>query len=162
MIQDCCFFNGKESTRLIGILITRLNAFVVKRKAVANRQLYSLIIHRECFMQTQTFTTIVYFVLFSWAGTATNAQADDDCRYDARPAISFVEIQSIDIQTLQPLTVKGKLNVPVGKNKQDKCEQANRGRPAVVVLHGSGGVDSRGDFYTRALNAKGIDTLEID
>lgn len=113
-------------------------------------------------MQTKTFTAIVYFVLFSWGGTATNAQADDDCRYDARPAISFIEIQSIDIQTLQPLTVKGKLNVPVGKNKQDKCEQANQGRPAVVVLHGSGGVDSRGDFHTRALNAKGIATLEID
>ena len=34
--------------------------------------------------------------------------------------------------------------------------------PAVVILHGSAGVDSRGDFYARALNAAGIATFEID
>jgi dienelactone hydrolase len=33
---------------------------------------------------------------------------------------------------------------------------------AVVILHGSSGVDSRGDFYERALNAEGIATLQID
>lgn len=34
--------------------------------------------------------------------------------------------------------------------------------PAVVVVHGSGGVDSRGYGYVVALNKKGIATLEID
>jgi dienelactone hydrolase len=32
----------------------------------------------------------------------------------------------------------------------------------VVILHGSDGVTSLGDFYARALNASGIATLEID
>lgn len=34
--------------------------------------------------------------------------------------------------------------------------------PAVLIVHGSGGVDSRGHSYARALNAAGIATLEID
>ena len=32
----------------------------------------------------------------------------------------------------------------------------------MVILHGSAGVDFRGDFYARALNAAGIATFEID
>jgi len=35
-------------------------------------------------------------------------------------------------------------------------------RPAIVVVHGSAGVDSRGRGYIVALNAAGFDTLEID
>ena len=34
--------------------------------------------------------------------------------------------------------------------------------PAVLIAHGSAGVDSRGPCYSRALNAAGIATLEID
>ena len=34
-------------------------------------------------------------------------------------------------------------------------------RPAVLILHGSGGVDGRGAFYARALQEAGIATLEI-
>lgn len=34
--------------------------------------------------------------------------------------------------------------------------------PAVVIVHGSGGVDSRGGSYARALNRAGFATLEID
>jgi dienelactone hydrolase len=33
--------------------------------------------------------------------------------------------------------------------------------PAVLILHGSGGVDGRGAFYAKALQAAGIATLEI-
>lgn len=33
---------------------------------------------------------------------------------------------------------------------------------AVVICHGSDGVDGRGDFHARALNAAGIATLELD
>lgn len=113
-------------------------------------------------MQRKMFTPIVFFSLFSLVVTAFSARADDNCRYDSRPAISFVEIQSLDLQTYQPLTVKGKLNVPLEKNKHGKCSLARHGRPAVVILHGSAGVDSRGDFYARALNERGIATLEID
>ena len=113
-------------------------------------------------MQRKLFSQIVVCTLFSLLVGASHARADDDCRYDSRPAISFVEIQSLDLQTRQPLTVKGRLNVPVEKNKHGKCSLARGGLPAVVILHGSGGVDSRGEFYARALNDRGIATLEID
>ena len=33
---------------------------------------------------------------------------------------------------------------------------------AVLIVHGSGGVDSRGDYHSRALNEQGFVTLEID
>ena len=35
-------------------------------------------------------------------------------------------------------------------------------RPAVVIIHGSGGVDSRGGHYANALNHAGYVTLEVD
>src|SRR3954469_7997661 len=51
-----------------------------------------------------------------------------------------------------PLTVAGKLNT-----------LADAGRtPAVVICHGSDGVDGRGEFHAAALNAAGVATLEID
>jgi dienelactone hydrolase len=34
--------------------------------------------------------------------------------------------------------------------------------PAIVIVHGSGGVDSRGEHYAAALNRAGVVTLEID
>lgn len=34
--------------------------------------------------------------------------------------------------------------------------------PAVVIVHGSGGVDSRGPLYAKRLNEAGIATLEVD
>ena len=55
-----------------------------------------------------------------------------------------------------PLTVAGKLRVP------DLAETPPGGAPAMLVCHGSGGVDQRGEFYIGALNAAGIATLEID
>lgn len=67
------------------------------------------------------------------------------------PIISMVAYQSLD--SVHPLTVAGQLRVPaqvVGK------------MPAVVIVHGSAGIDSRGMFYAQALNRAGIVTLEID
>jgi dienelactone hydrolase len=50
------------------------------------------------------------------------------------------------------LTVAGRLNTV-----------ADAGRtPAVVICHGSDGVDGRGEFHALSLNAAGIATLEID
>src|SRR3954469_15727432 len=51
-----------------------------------------------------------------------------------------------------PLTVAGKLNTTAGEAPG----------PAVVICHGSDGVDGRGEFHAAALNAAGISTLEID
>ena len=68
------------------------------------------------------------------------------------PIISYVNFQSLD--PVHPLTVSGQLRVPT-------TETGER-LPAVVIVHGSAGVDSRGTFYVEALNDAGIATLEID
>lgn len=50
-----------------------------------------------------------------------------------------------------PKEIPGILKLPPGNNL-----------PAVLILHGSNGIDGRGDYYAQALNAAGIATLEID
>jgi dienelactone hydrolase len=52
-----------------------------------------------------------------------------------------------------PLTVAGRLNT---------IPDAGAPTSAVVICHGSDGVDGRGEFHAQALNAAGIATLEID
>src|ERR1041385_7834808 len=49
--------------------------------------------------------------------------------------------------------VKGDLELPEAK--------AGGKLPVVLVLHGSAGIDGRGEFHRKALNAAGIGTLEI-
>ena len=94
------------------------------------------------------------------------AAAQSDCRNDATPIVSFVQFKSPHFQLKeQPLpeyTVKGKLTLPVRADANQRCYSAHRNVPAVVILHGSSGVDSRGDFHAESLNAAGIATLEID
>lgn len=68
------------------------------------------------------------------------------------PQISYVSFQSLD--PIKPLTVSGQVRVPK--------HNANEKIPAVIIVHGSGGIDSRGRFYAEALNKSGIATLEID
>lgn len=95
-----------------------------------------------------------------------SASADEgrDCKEGGR--LSFVEMKTPNMvlngsgQVVQNglLTLKGKYRVP------SRCQEDHTkgGMPAVVILHGSSGVDSRGDFYADALNSAGIATLEID
>ncbi|HEX8435932.1 dienelactone hydrolase family protein [Archangium sp.] len=64
---------------------------------------------------------------------------------------SYVSFPALGSPT--PLQVAGRLNLPMGT--QGKV-------PAVLIAHGSGGVDSRGGFHAQALNEAGIATLEID
>lgn len=52
-----------------------------------------------------------------------------------------------------PLTVRGTLRIP---------KTAAGPTPAVLILHGSGGVDGRGAYHAEALNEAGLATLEID
>jgi len=52
------------------------------------------------------------------------------------------------------LRIAGKLTLPE--------TPAGTKLPAVVICHGSDGVDGRGEFHAGALNAAGIATLEID
>lgn len=96
-------------------------------------------------------------------GEFGHSQGNSECDDKKETVISFVEMQSIDLlkQPPSPLTVKGKLQLPTF-SPQQKCFAPANKVPAVVILHGSSGIDSRGDFYARALNAAGIATLEID
>ncbi|WP_157729730.1 dienelactone hydrolase family protein [Bacterioplanes sanyensis] len=50
------------------------------------------------------------------------------------------------------LTIAASLAVP----KSDSAV------PAVIVVHGSGGIDERGSFYSQVLNQAGFATLELD
>ncbi|MEF8700120.1 MAG: prolyl oligopeptidase family serine peptidase [Candidatus Accumulibacter sp. UW20] len=104
------------------------------------------------------------------AGEPRRPGQENDCQRQQRPVIDFVELQSTlstpaappAAPTQTPLTVKGKLMLPVALEQRTKCFVARNKLPAVVILHGSAGVDARGDFYARALNEAGIATLEID
>ena len=52
----------------------------------------------------------------------------------------------------QVAEVSGRFGIPAGSAQKT---------PAVLILHGSGGVDGRGAFYAKALQEAGIATLEI-
>lgn len=98
-------------------------------------------------------------VLAACSATASWA-TDGNCRGDERAAISFVQFPSpnIDPQTAptQPaLTIKAKFTLP-------RCNRGSSKVPAVVIVHGSGGVNGLGDFYEQALHEAGIATLQID
>jgi dienelactone hydrolase len=113
-------------------------------------------------------------VLFFLTSPALQAKSAKECGKNAVPAISFVEFNSLDITQNPPvpLAVQGKLQMPTGKHKKShkkskkskkaNCFKSKKMVPAVVILHGSSGIDARGDFYARELNANGIATLEID
>nr|WP_315235290.1 dienelactone hydrolase family protein [uncultured Albidiferax sp.] len=115
-------------------------------------------------------------VLTFWTGLAAGAHADDwECRERPAPQVTFIQFQSPNLAAPQtPLTIKGKLSIPARANARRNCfdfdnfPSKKRGHgdnpklPAVLILHGSSGVDARGDFYEAALNAAGIATLQID
>jgi dienelactone hydrolase len=79
---------------------------------------------------------------------------------DNVPIISYVQFQSFDPENPEePLSISGQLRIPVLYDEELDTQQ---NVPAVLVLHGSAGIDSRGEFYIEALNKAGIATLEID
>lgn len=88
----------------------------------------------------------------------------DDCRGDALLSTSFIEIPVPNIATQPPslLRLKGKLSLPAGADGRLNCLNGASRWPAVLILHGSAGIDSRGDFYQEALNKAGIATLQVD
>lgn len=68
----------------------------------------------------------------------------------AQPDIAYVAFPTLHDA---PLTVAAQLRMPTPR--QDPL-------PAVVIVHGSYGVDGRGEALAAALNAGGMATLEID
>ena len=94
---------------------------------------------------------------------AAPSRAGDEARYGPAPPvdISFVQFESTDLTkypVIGTVTIQGKLSAPSG----DPGQKSKRKLPAVLILHGSAGVDARGDFYEAALNKAGIATLQID
>lgn len=65
--------------------------------------------------------------------------------------IAVSQVSYTSLSAAAPLQVPAELRLPPGDQL-----------PAVVVVHGSAGIDSRGRFHIDALNAAGIATLEID
>ena len=77
------------------------------------------------------------------------------------PDISFIQFPSPNLASPGTLlTIQGKLSLPRHAGRHDG--PGRRKLAAVLILHGSAGVDARGDFYEAALNAAGIATLQID
>jgi dienelactone hydrolase len=68
----------------------------------------------------------------------------------AQPRISYVTFPNASQE--RPLTIAGQLRVPL----------RDENVPAVVIVHGTNGVDSRGSYHAEALNDAGIATLELD
>jgi dienelactone hydrolase len=66
------------------------------------------------------------------------------------PTISYVTFRPLEPQTP---AIAGQLRIPKG-GRQPVA--------AVVIVHGSAGIDSRGGLYAEALNHAGIATLEVD
>lgn len=66
------------------------------------------------------------------------------------PRMFYVTFPSLHPQ--RPLTVAAQLRLYLGPDKS----------PAVVIVHGTLGLDSRGSYYAAMLNRAGIATFEID
>lgn len=69
---------------------------------------------------------------------------------DAAPTL-VSKVSYLSLDPVKPLAVPAELRMPPGEKL-----------PAVVIVHGSAGIDSRGISYAKELNAAGIATLEID
>lgn len=120
-------------------------------------------IHKgKIMMQLRPFVSILFASLLACVMTASHAGDSRALQRNPHPVISFISFPSLDALTQQPVTVKGKLVIPAGRYTRQMHARFSKGRPAVLILHGSAGVDSRGEFYARALNAAGMATLEID
>lgn len=62
-----------------------------------------------------------------------------------------------------PIMGIGRLQVPTDLSSPEALRAATGTKlPAVVIVHGTGGMDAKGPMYARALNRAGIATLEID
>ncbi len=84
-----------------------------------------------------------FLILFIVALNAVPAFAEDRVAYVAFPTLSDPALWEGAKLTLPPMPETGKV-------------------PAVVILHGSAGVDSRGAHYAEVLAKAGIASLEID
>jgi dienelactone hydrolase len=71
-------------------------------------------------------------------------------QFRPQPHVSYVTFPSAAQE--RPLTIAAQLRIQVRDGDV----------PAVVIVHGTSGVDSRGSYHAEALNDAGIATLELD
>lgn len=97
---------------------------------------------------------------------AIPSRAGSEARFGSAPPvdISFVKFESVNPYMGTTLTIEGKFSVPGDSDHKQRGfgRHRNHKLAAVLILHGSAGVDARGDFYEAALNDAGIATLQID
>lgn len=97
-------------------------------------------------------------VLSGCAGTGGVSGADKGSEAyprgsEAYPRLRIAYVAFPQAGVERPLPITGQLRVP----------RVASGRvPAVVIVHGTNGLDSRGELHAEALNRAGIATLEID
>lgn len=112
--------------------------------------------------------TLLIGALGSGHALAGSGSSSGTCPIGKASQLSFVQFNSPNIDPSFPqaqLTLKGKLSLPVKfKDADDEpgCIKVKKKFKAVLILHGSAGVDATGDFYEAALNDAGIATLQID
>ncbi|MCP4229232.1 MAG: hypothetical protein GY771_03675, partial [bacterium] len=93
--------------------------------------------------------TLLYALLgFSLLLSVPSTQAADV----AREKIKYKPVGETKTGVLLPKKVKGTLLIP---------KDVTKPYPAVIIVHGSGGIDGRGAFYAKGLNEAGIATFEI-
>ena len=107
---------------------------------------------RFCAITLRCFITLISTLLTvnSFAGPSHLKQ--HQFSFPELPYTSYVNFPSAT--EANPIEISAQLRIPKGYESQKI--------PAVVIMHGSAGVDSRGSLYTLALNEAGIATLEVD
>lgn len=85
------------------------------------------------------------------------AVADETASQDPRPSTQWpVAYRYVAFEVPEAgYSVAGRLSFPENMSEERQV-------PAVVIVHGSGGVDTRGPLYAKHLNQAGIATLEVD
>ncbi|WP_189389661.1 dienelactone hydrolase family protein [Bacterioplanes sanyensis] len=81
----------------------------------------------------------------------------------AAPASASVQLRSVDLKTsfvAFPSKMANGNNISVAANLT--VPDSDKPVAAVIIVHGSGGIDERGSFYGSALNQAGLATLELD
>lgn len=106
-------------------------------------------------VKTVYFLTMIC-IIHPTVGLLATASADDDAIGIPEARRSFVAFEAVGVS--DPWVVGGELRVP-----QVAQEDASQEKfPAVIIVHGSNGVDTRGAYHAQSLNDNGIVTLEID
>ena len=96
--------------------------------------------------------------------TAFGAQAQSDTQVKySDPYFGAEPVPELTIRYLAfPSSAQGRRITVSGRLQMPLQEASSAPLPAVIIMHGTGGVSLRGSYYAIALNRAGIATLEVD